>query len=88
MATGLPVIATRVGGNPELVVDASTGFLVPPRAPEALASALRRYLDDPLLAITHGRAGRTRAVSEFSLERMVFAYRDLYARLLNVRHAA
>jgi sugar transferase (PEP-CTERM/EpsH1 system associated) len=88
MATGLPVVATRVGGNPELVVDASTGFLVPPRSPGALTIALRCYLDDPVLATAHGRAGRARAVSEFSLERMVSAYGDLYARLLNVRHAA
>ncbi|MGH7316501.1 MAG: glycosyltransferase, partial [Candidatus Rokuibacteriota bacterium] len=71
MATGLPVVATRVGGNPELVVDASTGLLVPPRSPEALSSALRRYLDAPVLATTHGRAGRARAVSEFALDRMV-----------------
>jgi sugar transferase (PEP-CTERM/EpsH1 system associated) len=87
MATGLPVIATRVGGNPELVVDGSTGMLVPSRSPEALAAALRRYLEEPALAAAHGCSGRARAVSEFALERMVAAYGDLYARLLGARRA-
>lgn len=88
MATGLPVIATRVGGNPELVVEGSTGLLIPSRSPRALAAALRRYLEEPLLAAAHGRSGRARAVSEFALERMVSAYGDLYARVLTGRRAA
>ncbi|HXG03929.1 MAG TPA: glycosyltransferase, partial [Candidatus Binatia bacterium] len=49
MATGLPVVATRVGGNPELVEDGVTGRLVEPRRPEALAQALLDYLNDPVL---------------------------------------
>ena len=87
MATGLPVVATRVGGNPELVTDGTTGLLVPPSSPEALAGALRRYLDAPTLAMGHGRAGRARVEAEFSLDRMVTAYGDLYARLLKTRTA-
>jgi sugar transferase (PEP-CTERM/EpsH1 system associated) len=87
MATGLPVVATRVGGNPELVVDGSTGLLVPPRSPEALASALRPYLDEPALAARHGRAGRARAETYFSLDRMVAAYGNLYVRLLETSAA-
>jgi sugar transferase (PEP-CTERM/EpsH1 system associated) len=83
MATGLPVIATRVGGNPELVVDEVTGLLVEPRQPDRLAAAMRRYLEDPELMARHGRAARERATSQFSLDRMVGAYADLYVRLVS-----
>lgn len=85
MATGLAVVATRVGGNPELVVDGTTGFLVEPRSPAALTSAIRRYLESPALLARHGRAGRERAESEFSLERMIGAYEQLYVRALGGR---
>jgi len=85
MATGLPVVATRVGGNPELVVDGNTGFLVVPRSPAALAAPLRRYLEDPGLVAHHGRSARDLAEAEFSLERMVGAYEELYERLLDVK---
>jgi sugar transferase (PEP-CTERM/EpsH1 system associated) len=87
MAARLPVVATRVGGNPELVADGSTGLLVPPRSPEALASAFQQYLDEPGLAARHGHAGRARAEAEFSLDRMVAAYGGLYAQLLEARAA-
>ena len=85
MATGLPVVATRVGGNPELVTEGTTGFLVEARSAEELARSLRRYLEDPALAARHGRAGRERAESEFSFERMEAAYHQLYERLLDAR---
>jgi sugar transferase (PEP-CTERM/EpsH1 system associated) len=85
MATGLPVVATRVGGNPELVMDGSTGFLVEPRSPASLAAPLRRYLEDPTLLAQHGRSARDHAETEFSLERMVGAYEQLYRRLLDTR---
>ncbi len=85
MATGLPVVATRVGGNPELVVDGNTGFLVVPRSPGALAAPLRRYLENPGLVAHHGRSARDLAEAEFSLERMVGAYEKLYERLLVVK---
>lgn len=82
MATGLPAVATRVGGNPELVADGTSGFLVEPGSPAALANALRRYLGDPGLLARHGRAARELAQAEFSLERMVGEYGQLYGRLL------
>ena len=85
MATGLPVVATSVGGNPELVVHGLTGLLVPPRCPETLAAALECYLGQPALAVAHGRAGRVRAEAEFSLDRVLTAYGDLYAQLLGAR---
>jgi sugar transferase (PEP-CTERM/EpsH1 system associated) len=78
MATGLPVIATRVGGNVELVRDGATGCLLEPRNPQVLAEALAAYLGDPARAQAHGAAGRERAVSEFGLERMLAAYAALY----------
>jgi sugar transferase (PEP-CTERM/EpsH1 system associated) len=88
MASGLPVVATRVGGNPELVQDGVTGTLVPPRSSEALAAALAGYLADPTLIRTHGDAGRLRAVREFSLAGMFAAYDSLYSRLLSARRIA
>jgi sugar transferase (PEP-CTERM/EpsH1 system associated) len=78
MATGLPVIATRVGGNGELVSDGMTGRLVEPRCPEALAEALTAYFENPARARAHGAAGRERAVDEFGLERMLAGYAALY----------
>src|SRR5262245_20830634 len=66
MATGLPVIATRVGGNPELVEDGETGTLVPPADPIAMADVISGYLNNPAKMAQHGRAGRKRAEVEFS----------------------
>jgi sugar transferase (PEP-CTERM/EpsH1 system associated) len=86
MATGLPVVATRVGGNPELVVHEVTGLLVEPRSTDSLVTALSRYVEDPGLRAAHGRAARHRAESEFGLRRMLSAYDDLYARHLAARN--
>ena len=82
MATGLPVVATQVGGNGELVSDGLTGRLIEPRSTAALAQAIRQYLDDPVLGKMHGRAARDRAERDFSLERMLAGYADLYRRCL------
>ncbi len=69
MAAGLPVAATAVGGVPELVTPARTGWLAPPGDPPALAAALRRLLANPEQCRDFGRAGRRRVVRDFSLER-------------------
>jgi glycosyltransferase involved in cell wall biosynthesis len=66
MAHARPVVATPVGGTPELVTDGETGLLVPTRDPEALAAALRRLLDDPELARRLGEAGRARVADRFT----------------------
>lgn len=78
MATGLPVIATRVGGTPEVVRDAGTGLLVPPRDPAALATALLRVQRDDAFAIQVGEAGRQRVEQVFDIRRMVAQYEQLY----------
>jgi sugar transferase (PEP-CTERM/EpsH1 system associated) len=87
MASGLPVVATRTGGNPELVEDGVTGTLVTVGAVADLAQGLRAYVGDPHLRALHGKAGRHRAVDEFSLDRMASRYRDLYLTLTSERSA-
>jgi sugar transferase (PEP-CTERM/EpsH1 system associated) len=85
MAAGLPVIATDVGGNPELVDDGTTGTLVPPEDPEALAREIVACFRAPRIAAARGRAGRQRAEQLFSLDGMVRRYGDLYRGLLAAR---
>jgi sugar transferase (PEP-CTERM/EpsH1 system associated) len=82
MATALPVLATRVGGNPELIEEGATGRLVASANSEALAGAMLQYLHDPATVTQQGNAGRTRVETRFSLERMVASYDALYAQLL------
>jgi sugar transferase (PEP-CTERM/EpsH1 system associated) len=82
MAIGLPVVATRVGGSPELVTDGVTGRLVAAQDVMALTSAIDSYLDDPALRARHGRAGRLKAQECFGLERMSGSYTNLYAQLV------
>jgi len=83
MATGLPVIATRVGGNPELVAEGETGVLVPRSDPDAMAEAMARYAENRELRNAHGLAGRVRVERLFSLERMVTRYLGLYDEALS-----
>lgn len=83
MATGLPVVAGRVGGNPELVTDGVTGRLYDPAEPVGLEEALESYLADPALRGAHGRAGRARVVQHFSLDAMVNRYLALYDELMS-----
>lgn len=82
MATGLPVIATRVGGNPELVAADRTGWLVPPSDVEAMATAIVAAAREPDQARAFGRAGRAEVERRFSMGAMVAAYQGLYDRLL------
>jgi glycosyltransferase involved in cell wall biosynthesis len=85
MAAGLPVVATRVGGVPELVVDGETGLLVPPADPRALAAALQRLVDEPELRARLGAAGRARVEERFALESFLQSHLDLYRRALAAR---
>ncbi|WP_137938922.1 TIGR03088 family PEP-CTERM/XrtA system glycosyltransferase [Chitinivorax sp. B] len=82
MACGLPVVATDVGGNGELILHDQTGLLVPKADPAALADTLDRYVTDAVLRRAHGMAGRQRIEQEFSLTKMVERYSDIYLRAL------
>ena len=81
MASGLPVIATAVGGNPELVVEGESGLLVPPSNPVQLAAALIELADDPERARAMGKHGRQLVESNYSMGAMVRHYQQLYDRL-------
>jgi glycosyltransferase involved in cell wall biosynthesis len=85
MAAGLPVVASRVGGVPELVEDGETGFLVPPEDPQALTRVLARLLEDHTLRRRLGDAGRQRARREFDLAPFRRAHVELYSRELAKR---
>ena len=82
MASGVPVIATRVGGNGELVVEGTTGALIPSGDPDHMARTILRYYADPPLTSQHGAAARQRAVDQFGLQAMVDRYHALYTRTL------
>ena len=82
MASGLPVVATRVGGNPELVVEGETGELVPSQDPAAMARALQGYVVDETRRRRHGQAGRARVEQQFSIDNMVNEYLSVYGQLL------
>jgi glycosyltransferase involved in cell wall biosynthesis len=78
MAQARPVVATRVGGTPEIVVDGETGLLVASGDVEALAAALRSVLDDPGRARDLGDAGRQRVLERFSRETMTRRVLEIY----------
>lgn len=81
MAAGRPVVASRVGGIPEVVADGETGLLVPPEDAGALAAAIRRLLEDPVTARRMGEAGRQRVAERYSAERTANLTASLYEEL-------
>jgi len=81
MAAGRPVVATAVDGCRELIEDGMTGLLVPESAPEALAEAIARVVDDRALAQRLGQAGRQHIREHYSLERLVARHEQLYDAL-------
>jgi glycosyltransferase involved in cell wall biosynthesis len=82
MAYGLPVVATRVGGLPEIVVENKTGWLIPPGSSQALADAILLASHDQAKLVEFGRNGRNRA-EEFSAAIMVSRTEALYYRLIS-----
>jgi glycosyltransferase involved in cell wall biosynthesis len=82
MATGLPVVASSVGGVPELVVDGKTGWLVPPGDVEALAARLHLLLSNPEQRLSMGAAAAVRVRDHFSLAQMTENFSRLYDELL------
>ncbi len=87
-ACGLPVVATTVGGIPEIVVDGETGLLVPPEDPAALARALERLIADPGLRSRLGTAGRRRIDQLYRWERCVDRMELIYRRAVEARSPA
>jgi sugar transferase (PEP-CTERM/EpsH1 system associated) len=82
MATGLPVVATATGGNPELVSDGDNGYLVPVSDPQALAARLQAMLQDPQRMRAMGRRGREIIDQRFSWDRTVERYLSIYDEVL------
>ena len=83
MAAGLPVIATNVGGNPELVEESKTGLLVPAAMPDKLAEKILEFFEYPDVFINYGKAARKRVEENFSMKAMVDRYMTLYNGLIN-----
>ena len=88
MASGLPVIATDVGGNAELVEAGRTGVRVPAGDAQALADQMAGYAKDPDLRQRHGDAGCRRVAEQFSMKQMIAAYGGVYDRLMQQRGIA
>lgn len=82
MAVGLPVLATAVGGNPEIVIPGQTGRLVPPSDPAALAAGLVQLCHEQAKWPDYGTNARRRVVETFDIRRMIRDYEDLYGDLL------
>jgi sugar transferase (PEP-CTERM/EpsH1 system associated) len=82
MATSLPVVATRVGGTPELIAENVTGMMVPPADPRAMAEAIQAYFRDPQKRMEHGREGCLKVKSCFSMDAMVVGYLNVYDSVL------
>ena len=85
MAMKKPVVATAVGGIPELVVDGQTGLLIPPHNPVAIAEAIVSLLKNPDGACKMGQAGRIRVEKHFTLLKMVGEIEAIYEELLNIQ---
>ena len=81
MAAGVAVAVTDVGGNPEIVSDGATGWVIPSGDGAALAEVMRRAATDPAQRRRLAEAGRQRYLQQFSLEAMLEAYRRIYAQL-------
>jgi glycosyltransferase involved in cell wall biosynthesis len=83
MAAGIPVVATMVGGIPEVVVDGGTGLLVPPQNPAVLAEAISSVLLDKEKARYMGTSGRHRVVESFNLSNTSQSYEQVYDETIN-----
>jgi glycosyltransferase involved in cell wall biosynthesis len=81
LGAGKAVVATAVSGSTDMVEEGVTGALIPVGDSAALAAAIQRYLDDPALAVAHGNAGRDFMRANYSVERMVQRYCELYERI-------
>ena len=85
LAAGLPTVATRVGGNAEILEDGKTGLLVPAENPAALSEAILRLLRSPQFAASLGKNGREFVGAEFSFQRLIEKTDQMYTELLHAR---
>ena len=83
MASGIPVVATNVGGNPELIIDGVTGLLVPSNDHKRFSENVIRILQDPVMAKKIGRAGRESVVERFGFNKMITEYVNVYKNLIS-----
>jgi glycosyltransferase involved in cell wall biosynthesis len=88
LAAGRPVVATRVGGTPDLLGQGAYGLLVPPADPEALAAGILKALGDPASARARAEAGRTQVLARYSSSRLIDDMDALYRELLARRSMA
>jgi len=86
MAASKPVVAFRIGGIPEIVIDNKTGFLVDPEDIMELGSSINHMFEKPLLRIKYGEAGYREAVDKFSIKSTVSRITEIYYQLLNERN--
>ncbi len=82
MRAGLPIIASRVGGMPEVIVENETGLLVEPRNPEALAAALEKLVGNPELMAQYGVAGRRRFLTHYTIDAVVDRWEQIFEDLI------
>jgi glycosyltransferase involved in cell wall biosynthesis len=83
MSAGIPVVASKVGGNPEIVVDRETGYLVPPERSEELASRIIELMSNRESTRLLGQRGREWVAREFTAGRMLERYQALYESCLS-----
>jgi sugar transferase (PEP-CTERM/EpsH1 system associated) len=88
MAVALPVVATAVGGTPEIIEHGVTGLLVPPATPTALSEAMTSYCANAQVRGVHGAAGRERVATQFTILKMITGYTDVYRDALARRAIA
>ena len=87
LAMGKPVVCTRVGGNPEVIVDGENGWVVPPKDSNALSQAMLRVLRDPVFVATAGKVNRARFTSKFSVHAMGSTHEQLYSSVVLSSHS-
>lgn len=82
MASGIPIVATRVGGNIEIVENCCYGIHIDPQNPQELAKALLYYLENKMIMKQHGKRAREKAVKDFSIQSMILGYESVYRRVV------
>jgi glycosyltransferase involved in cell wall biosynthesis len=82
LSSGLPVIATSVGGIPEIIQDGVNGFLVPPKDPESIANGILKLANDPKLMKRLGEAARKTILDRYTAEKVVSQYGEIYNKVV------